>query len=484
MALRKFNRRGFLSAAALSALCSGAVLRGQAAAALVIDVTHDPYNADPTGARNATDAFYAACRAIMAAGAGDLVIPPGTYRVGRQSPARGKDWAFEPAPIILLQGCRGPVNIYGRGARLIAEAGLKYGSFDRSTGRRLEPKLPFTDRSARASPYVAMVALYGNKGTVRVQGLELDGNIAAQAIGGRWNDTGIQINASGIEAYDNDHLIVEDVKSHHHPLDGMTIGYKGLTASSGTKPHVLSNCVFDSNGRQALSWVGGNSLQVRSCRFARTGRAGVTTPPGAGIDIEAENSICRNGVFEDCEFVDNASVGFLTHAPADNADIVCRRCKFVGTTSWSAWPANPGMRFENCVFVGAMTNAFGSTEAPLRAARFYDCRFTADKSLSQTGRVYRQNYLVAELDGPANVLFERCTFDSGGNTDAGLVFMSGAIRIRDCRFRQDGPQLAVIRGIFEGQNSIVTRGTVDFSGALFHGKVDVNGTAVGTLSPA
>ena len=43
------------------------------------------YGADPTGVANSTDAFAAAAAAIEAQDGGKLVIPAGTYIVGKQT---------------------------------------------------------------------------------------------------------------------------------------------------------------------------------------------------------------------------------------------------------------------------------------------------------------------------------------------------------------------------------------------------------------
>lgn len=444
-------------------------------------MTAEPYLADRSGRRNSTRAFAMASAEIEAAGGGTLRIPEGNYRVAIQQRSRGNgaEWSYAPEPIIRLRNCKGPVRIEGRRARLFCDDGMRYGSFDPGSGRSHHPTLPFNDRSYRASPYVAMIELVGNRGSLTIIGLHLDGRSHSYNVGGPWNQDGIQINSSGIQAYNNADLTIDEVICQGHGLDGLMIGYDGLRPNDTPKPHRLLRCRFTENGRQGLSWVGGNYLEARDCEFTNTGKGPVSSSPGAGCDIEAENSICRNGLFERCVFADNSGVGLVAHAPSDNRDIECRSCTFVGSTSWSVWPASPGMVFRDCNFLGAFTNPHGSS-APQDATRFYGCEFSGDKSRSRSGRVFIQNYMVAEIDGGRNVLFDNCQFDSGPNTATGLCYVNGPVIARNCDFRQAGPGLAVLRLIFEQKNTIRTLGEVDFSGATFRDPVSLNGRLVGS----
>lgn len=121
---------------------------------ITIDVTAAPYSADNTGVSNATQAFIDASAALCAAGGGTLLIPPGTYTVGRQVRATqsNQGYAYLGEDIITLSGCSHPVVIEGTGATLTLANGLKFGSFDWSTGTAYTPaSLPFTDANYAAS---------------------------------------------------------------------------------------------------------------------------------------------------------------------------------------------------------------------------------------------------------------------------------------------------------------------------------------------
>lgn len=474
-----FDRRAVLAGALAGATVIAPACYGRVADLPSLDVTRPPFDADPTGGRNSTDAFAAASRAICSAGGGTLVVPRGTYTVGRQRLAGrgGGDWAYEPDPVILLRDCPHPVTIAGEGARLRCEDGLRFGSFDPHSGQPIDPVLPFTEHDRRASPYVAMIGLYDNRAPVRISGLELDGNNRGLLLGGGWNDNGIQIPASGLEMYGNADVTIANVSSHNHGLDGVIVGYAGLREGEPDRPHRFVGCMFEENGRQGMSWVGGNRLDATRCRFGRSGRAGLISAPAAGLDIEAEQSVCRGGVFERCEFSDNAGVGMLAHGPSDNADISFRDCLFVGTTNWSAWPSSPAMRFDRCRFVGALTNPHGNRNPDL-ATQIHDSHLTADPAASPTGKVYVQNYLTMEISAAENVLLERCLIESGANTSRGLAYIDGGVILRDCRLNQSGPGLAVLRARFEGRNVLTTLGKAEFNGARFAVPLMLNGTAI------
>lgn len=469
---------------------TGAVLRNPAAKLNEIISVAD-YGALP-GASAAvnTDAFAKASARIEALGGGTLLIPPGTYQVGVQSfgttGTSGLVGAYSPDDILRIENCSAPVEIIGYGAKLVCAGGLKFGSFDPETGAVYNPgTLPFTDQSYRATPYFAMIYVAGNS-SVSIRGLELDGNLAAHIVGGAWNDTGRQIPCYGIFASANDKLTVDDVYTHDHALDGIEIGFPGLTTATRKKPHLLSHVVSEYNARQGLSWTGGNSLTTIGCRFAKTGRrvntslgAVLSSAPGAGIDIEAESAVCRNGLFLDTEFDDNAGVGAASHSASDAADFTAIGCKFIGTTTWALWPSNPGWKLRDCLIAGGVTNPYDDATSRERSAQFHNCNFTAGLSQSASGTLFRNNYRVAEINGEY-VLFDRCRFaDDGGSGGLGLFYASGGT-YRDCSFVQTGGGTIVNRGRFEGETTITRGGgTHDLGGSEVVGTLTLDGTSYG-----
>ena len=391
-------------------------------------------------------AFAAATAALNRAGGGTLVVPPGEYRVGYQVPGQTAATG-RPPDILRVEGCAKPVVLSGAGVTLKAADGLRYGSFHPQTGKRFDPpKLPFNDPAYCQNAYV-MVYVRHCSGPVRVEGFELDGNLGRYELGGQYNDTGRQCLAVGIFLEGNTGGVdVTGVRARDHGLDGVMAAHYKLTPASPRYPVRLTDVACEGNGRQGLSWVGGTELVATRCRFARTGRGAFASAPAAGVDVEAEDSVCRNGRFVECEFVDNAGCGLVADS-GDVADLRLERCLFVGTTTWSAWPRKPGVVFDGCRFVGAVVNAFGDPD-PARATQFRKCRFTADRKLSPTGAVFGEQ--VANFGGGGrNVLLSDCDFEAV-DPGAGLPWSPADVRYHDCRFRQAGTAPSHPRGVFTG----------------------------------
>jgi hypothetical protein len=441
----------------------------------IIDVRRFGASPDASAEEN-TRAFAVVGQFLSRRGGGTVLIPPGEYLVGVQEPARrrGRQFAYRGADILTIEGCAGPTRIIGHGATLKARPGLRYGAFDPVSGAPHHAKPPFYDHDYRGEAY-RMLVVRNCTGPVRVEGLELDGNLSNLVLGGPWGDVGRQLPAIGIYLDANQgEVTIEAVNSHHHGQDGIMVLHHHLTPASPRYQVNLLDSTFDSNGRQGLSWVGGTGLTARRCRFNRTGRAGIFSPPGAGVDVEAELSVCRNGLFVECEFADNAGVGFLAES-GDSADIRLDRCTFIGTTNWSVWPKKPRVTFNQCVFVGSIVNVYGSPD-PALATRFSDCRFKGDNSLSPDGKIYG-GYLADLGGGAANVIMERCEFDASARSVA-LLWSAGDVTFDSCRFRQASTLQSYPRGIYRGRNEIVSRGPVELSGSKIVGELLLNGKRV------
>ena len=270
-------------------------------------------------------------------------------------------------------------------------------------------------------------------------------------------------------------VTIANVSSHDHGLDGIVLIHTGLTPRSPRYPVTMTDVTCDRNARQGMSWVGGTQLTATRCAFTRTGRGRFASPPTAGLDIEAEGSVCRNGRFVDCRFVDNGGVGMVADS-GDAAEMVFEGCEFVGTTNWSAWPRKPGFVFRDCLFVGSIVNTFGDPD-PRRATQFVGCRFHADPALSPT-RAIHGPYLADLGAGATNVLMRGCDFYAKA-PDKALPWSPPDIRYEDCRFRQVGGATSYPRGIFTGTNRIDSAGKVELWGSEFRGRVTLNGTVLG-----
>jgi hypothetical protein len=456
------DRRAFLAIAAYSTITrpaghfDGPVLRPE------------DYGARGDGVHNDSDAFSAVSAQINAQGGGTVVLSPGrTYIVGRQRVGRSS--TFLSQALLEFHSLRSSLTLVGNGARLKSAHGLRFGSFDHFTGRPVNRPLPNTDESVKVAPYTGMIVVRGCRGRVVISDIELDGNVSQMTIGGRWGDAGWQIPGSGLLLSDNlEQELVENLFSHHHPLDGAMISGDPRRLS---RSH-FKRLVCYHNGRQGLSFVGGRNYDFEDCEFSFTGRSIISSAPGAGLDIEAEdNKQIRSIHFSNCKFVDNVGAGMGADT-GDSADVAFSDCLFVGSTNWAAWPRKPRFRFERCTFAGAVVHPFPSNDR-LLAAKFLNCKFIDDPMLSTKGQLYFGNGEegpVVNMDESNNVSFSGCRFDLRHH---GVLPWSWRATYQNCMMSQISKTPAMTKGKYLGRT--VIRGPVELYGSMILGTVILNG---------
>jgi len=465
------SRRRYLGGTA----CVLAALQPLRAMAQFRIVTPEEFGARGDGRSNDTAAFAAMTAFVNSHGGGKIQLRPTTYIVGRQTRAseQGEGYAFEPAPIMDFRGCKLPLVLRGNGARLRCAPALKYGTFDRATGCATHHSVPSYRGNELATPYRAMIHVEECSDEVDISELELDGNLGALEIGGRYGDVGWQIPAIGIHLINNrGPERLSHIHAHHHALDGVLIDGSSERAIATSFQHV--RCQF--NGRQGCSIVGGRNYKFSDCDFSASGKGRISSAPGAGVDVEAEaGKPIRNLSFLRCTFSNNSGVGLLADG-GDSKDAVFEHCTFIGTTSWAAWPNRPRFRFSGCTFVGPIVHAFGDEDRQ-RACQFHECTFLDDPKLSPNGEVYgggNPSRPIADLSANPNVLFDRCKFRLTHR--AVLPWTTNVVTFANCTMTQLAPARSYPRGTFVGRNIIV--GNVDLYSARFEGEVIVNGRKV------
>lgn len=439
-----------------------------ACAAVSQTFTPEMFGARGDGRTNDTRAFAALSAHINKLGGGTIALRPVTYIVGEQS--QGGQLAFTPSDILHLTGCPGPVVIQGNGGKLRAAPGLRYGGFDRS-GRPLPLSRSNLQLSNRAAPYSAMILIERCTGSIDISDIELDGNNGALHVGGQWGESGWEAATYGIWLQNIDGPArISSVHSHHHAQDGLII----MPNPNNSGAIFVTDVICDYNARQGCTVSSGRNISFQRCSFRHTGRAPplFKNRPGAGVDVEAERGPIRNVSFSECEFSDNAGFG-LVAGSGDSADISFATCKFIGTTNFAAWADKPGMRFNDCLFVGQVTHLYADPN-PSRAAQFVGCTFTDDPSLSPTGQVFMAggfgNNSAAIATPGANVSFRTCHFRM---VRGGLLPRSDGAIYEDCDMSQRSPAPSAPRGRYLGTDMI--RGNAHLEGSDIQGQVSVNG---------
>jgi hypothetical protein len=174
--------------------------------------------------------------------------------------------------------------------------------------------------------------------------------------------------------------------------------------------------------------------------------------------------------FGSCEFSNNSGAGVVGDS-GDSEGATFTDCLFVGTTTWSAWPAKPKFSFANCRFVGSICHTYSDTDAS-RATQFTGCSFLDDPALSPTGQVY--GLFIADLgSGDTNVLFDSCNFTLA---NAALLPWTLSALYNNCTMSQTASGCAYPRGTYTGTDTI--EGNVALYSSKVVGQLTVNGQVI------
>ncbi len=383
-------------------------------------------------------------------GNGKLIISPGTYIVGKQHFTAGKAGqpAYRGENVLHFVNVEN-FKIQGTSKSILRYAdSFKFGAFNPATGKPHEHGKNLFIIPAYAA-FVGSCVYLENCNNIEVTDLALDGNNNKLILGGFYGDVGRQLFHNGISIDKSRNILVNNLNVHHFGLDGIFVANVPGNQEDNIK---LFNSRFEYNARQGLSWIGGNSLLVKNCKFNHTGKSNFSSPPSAGVDIEAEVGPVRNGVFESCEFVDNAGVGMLAEA-GDSRDCIFRNCTFWGATNWSVWVSKPGFSFTRCNIYGSFVHGYDSPDKK-NATSFLSCTFE-DKLYK--GKEPYGNFLI-ESNNKKRVSFTRCKFLANRKKLFWLSQSSTTLReekyqFNDCSFviknasYLQGDFVAVVRGM-------------------------------------
>jgi hypothetical protein len=288
-----------------------------------------------------------------------ITFPKGIYYIGQQKNSP-KTVVENIQNIFTIENASG-ITIIGNGAKIKYVDRLMYGAFEIGSKKKMTHNTAFSKAENAAYPGNC-IKIY-NSNNINISNLELDGNIEKMIIGGRYGDVGIQLWHRGFYIINSYDVRLKQVNVHHFGLDGIELSNEILKTGKSPYQLTLSNVSCKYNGRQGISWVGGNGLFIENSTFSYSGRANICSAPGAGIDIEPEVAMCKNGLFVNCKFEDNCGPGFVSDLyKLKTANIVFNACTFYGTTACAVWAHNADIHINNSTIIGQILSPAGGGE--------------------------------------------------------------------------------------------------------------------------
>lgn len=319
------------------------------------------------------------------------------------------------------------VEIVGTGSSrptIVYNSGLHIGYFDCIDGT----PLTVTGGNLNNSD-IGHFILATNSKNVSISNIIVDGNnIKTSTIyGGNFLDISqtpnvnnrIQLGADGIALTNTKAVTVTNVNMHHMTRDGIQVNDNLNTDPSGTNSTLftkllITDCNFDFNRRQGISWVGGRNLNVSNTTFNNIGQSVYSSSdptangsPGSGIDIEPNaNVYCVDGVFSNCQFKNNTGKAVENEVSVRTKNILFNNntiCQDIDGDC--VWVKGPGITFDQCFIWGTFIHG-NSSGIIGNETKFTNCEF-ADEEYQGMYAVNRQ---LVNTTSARRLQFNSCTF--------------------------------------------------------------------------
>ncbi|HPI53523.1 MAG TPA: right-handed parallel beta-helix repeat-containing protein [Chitinophagaceae bacterium] len=391
-----------------------------------------------------------------------LLFSKGIYWVGRQKLSTTRV-TENIDNILVLKNCSN-IKLIGNGATIKYNAKLKFGTFDIKTKLPLPRQKGFLKTENAAWP--GNCILIHNAKQISIENLTLDGNIQNMDIGGSYGDTGIQLWHRGIYLINSTQVTLTKLNIHHFGLDGIEISNGAIVQKQPKHEILLKNVKCLYNGRQGLSWTGGEGLTVLNSEFSHTGKSVLASSPGCGLDIEPETGECMNGRFVNCKFENNTGYAYGSeHFKLKISDIRFDNCIFGGSTYGALFPNNGGVEITNSTIYGQIIRP-GGVSATLRVviknSKLYDYNPYTNAALK-----FATNHLVDAGSHESFFDFINCEFylskvklcyiETGLNANSDApIFRNNKINFNYTSFTKND-FIALFRGCILENNSFIIK---------------------------
>lgn len=387
-----------------------------------------------------------------------LVIPRGTYIVGVM-PKYSKDvdlltGAASLKDVLKLKDCNNVV-IEGSGVVCIKfDDGLPFGT------------LPDRKNNADSAVHIGSLFRFINCTNITLQNFNAEGNNENFRLLKFWG--------AGSNAYEREHEGLFLLNCQQVSVNNVSFNFFGRDGAMilqdadkiPVKDIMFTNCNFNNNGRNGLSWCGGENISLYKCRFNNNGNGKIKTNPAAGLDIEPERqALCKNGRVIKCEFMNNGGNSVVSGYNAAS-DVVFDSCIIRGNTNYALLCNSPRFSFKNTVIAGcSLLNYDAGNEKD--GMNFFNCTFTDSVPKQKifapgyltaiTGRYARftncdfQGYKIPVLyteikkkrarDDDENSLFTGCSFSvyfKKASTWGQYAFLVSHSRFVNCVFKSSG----------------------------------------------
>jgi hypothetical protein len=237
---------------------------------------------------------------------------------------------------------------------------------------------------------------------VKLQNFILDGNCNRLVLGGNWGigPNPYELSFYGIFINNTKQVKIDNITVKNFACDNICISnhlYTEEEKKFTTQNIQIRNSDFLNAGRNNLTWIGGDSIFIKDCKFNNAGSGIIKTAPGAGIDIEPESySDCTNGVFENCEVRNSIGLALSMGYPSTTKFMLFKNCKFECSNYMAVGLDVATTKFVDCEFKGIVLCQV-KVENKKDQSEFVRCKFIEHPT------VFSKTYLFCSIYNGVNI---------------------------------------------------------------------------------